>query len=140
MSVIAVLTIIFAHYFGDWLLQSREMALKKSSDIYVLLEHLSMLFLPLFIASFVVFEINPITEVPTAIFTFQIVGWLFINLICHGIQDWFIWKIAGKHLMQFCKTKEEAYNSKMFWDIVGLDGMLHYFIYFISYYLLSKLA
>jgi hypothetical protein len=104
------------------------MAINKSKKIAVLFHHLLILAATMIVSSM------------TLGFSFWFgLLWIAVNLICHGIQDWFIWRIAGIHLMKSCKIKEEIYNSKFFWDVVGIDGFLHYSTYFISYWFISKM-
>lgn len=129
MHPTTAIAIVLAHFIGDWLFQSREMAINKSKSFIVLMKHLSILSITMLASSMTL-------DLPTR-FCFL---WIAMNLICHGIQDWFIWRIAGSHLMKSCSTNEDAYNKKFFWDIVGLDGALHYCTYFLSYWCLTQLA
>lgn len=119
MTAFHAVLIVLAHFLGDWLWQSRDMALRKSSEIKVLIEHVSRVGLILTVPAYIIFD----SFVPLVI-------WITINLVLHAIQDWFIWKIAAKVFLKSCKTKEEAYNKQAFWNIVGLDQFLHYFVYF----------
>ena len=127
--MINIILILIAEYIGDFLLQDREMALNKSKDIKVLLKHLrkigAMLFIPL------IFML-PIYNVL-----------LFIGVYClvHGIQDWFIWKGYGlivyrrfkvnkshNQTMERCEKfvlNKEYADDKVFYDVIGLDRLLH---------------
>ena len=60
------------HFIADFLLQSREMGKKKSSELRWLLAHLSIQFT-----------------------VFLLVGWKFalVNALIHGLIDWNIWKL-----------------------------------------------
>ncbi len=129
MQFSAIIAIVIGHFIGDWLLQTREMALNKSKDVNWLLMHLGILSIPIFIVSFSLHLSYNLCAV-----------WFLTNIILHGIQDWNIWRIAGYFLAKTCKTKEEAWNTSLFWNVVGLDIALHYCVYFTSYWLLLKIS
>jgi hypothetical protein len=147
--IIPLLIILIAEFVGDFLLQSREMALNKSKEIKVLLMHLYYIASSLIIS----FGLASIWFAIPFIATFK-----FVILYCliHGIQDWFIWngykllvhlrivkktekELKEKHngmlpsytaaliqqrLENFVENKEHA-EDKAFYDTIGLDRLLH---------------
>ena len=121
ISILNIILIVLAHLVGDWLWQSREMALTKSSSFKVLIEHVSRVMIMQSIPGHFIFK--EIGFEPLFI-------WIGLNFTLHAIQDWFIWRIAAKKLLKSCKTKAEAYETRTFWNVVGVDQALHYIVYF----------
>lgn len=123
IPISVVLLILFAHFVGDWLLQTRWMALNKSSNLKVLLIHLANVAVPLFLVSLFFFPWQ------TGLL------WVGINILCHGLQDWNIWTLAGRWIRYRYGdevTKENVYQYADFWNVVGLDQFLHFLIYFMT--------
>lgn len=119
-----ILIILFLEWIGDFLLQSRGVAQKKSESLKHLFEHLFLLHLPIVFAG-QMFGFNP----------YDWALFLWCNIIIHGIVDWNIWK-GYKYLVQKrLKGDEQAlYNFKMrkdyaqdemFYATIGLDRFLH---------------
>ena len=67
-----IIKLLALHFLADFLLQSREMGMKKSEDIAWLLGYL--------VIQFVVFA--PFTSILFAL----------ANCAVHGLIDWFIWR------------------------------------------------
>lgn len=147
--LIPLIIILIAEYVGDFLLQSREMALNKSKKITTLLMHLYCIGCCLIIGFGAVsyWYVIPL-----------MVALKFTGLYClvHGVQDWFIWKgygaIVHRRIMKqieaggkvgctptdgfqvknlfdisitaFMRDKDYA-EDKVFYDIIGLDRLLH---------------
>lgn len=105
MSILALLLMIVGHFVGDWLLQSREIALAKSRHFPTLLKHLTRVQLTL-IPFYFVADIGLLPSV------------LYITL--HGLQDWYWWRYWGKRL-----DAETWFQQKTFYDAIALDQMLH---------------
>jgi Protein of unknown function (DUF3307) len=101
ISSVAVLLAIFGHLIGDWLLQPRWMALRKSKEVPVLVGHVAIACAAL---------------LPLAILTDSLRG-LAIYAVLHAIQDWFIWRIAPLWVKEI--------NSKQFYDTIAIDQALH---------------
>lgn len=112
------ISLIIAHFIGDWYLQSRDTALKKSTIFMVLYSHVftvSCVLLP------VVWYFNGANKV-----------WILIpNGIIHGLIDWNIWTYYKKKLLKrvngdIAVFKAFAYwKDKTFYDTVALDQCLH---------------
>lgn len=141
LALIAPLVVLLmAEYIGDFLLQSREMALTKSSDDKVLLRHVTIIF-----CTMVFFSID---------FGLKVIPLALIYCFIHGVQDKVIWngykwwvkkriieihEKVGKQanvseekkqewikaaLRRFESDKEYA-EDKAFYDTIGLDRLLH---------------
>jgi hypothetical protein len=113
MTTFLAVTLIAAHFAGDWYFQSREMALKKSKEIGMLLQHLAIvsaaLFLPCLIAG-----------------KFWV---LAVNALLHGLIDWNIWGFyKKKYGINF-----DHLNNKGFYDTIALDQCLHLVILFVLF-------
>jgi hypothetical protein len=100
-----MIELVVAHFIGDWLLQPRWMGVSKSTRVSSLLAHLALVALPLLVVCFMRGTLL----------------WLPIYLILHGIQDWFIWRLAKRYI-----PADNWYNDSRFWHTVGFDQCLHY--------------
>jgi hypothetical protein len=101
VSSISVVLAIVCHLVGDWLLQPRWMALRKSKEVGVLLGHVAIVCAAL---------------LPLAILTDSLVG-LIIYAHLHAVQDWYIWRIAPRWVKEI--------NSKPFYDTIAIDQAIH---------------
>ncbi len=109
------ISLVVAHFVGDWYFQPRSMALAKSSNFKVLFKHL-------FIVSALL--------TPTMMYFDKV--WVIIpNAIIHGLIDWNIWTYYKKKLLERLNGDKEAFNTfeywkdKSFYDTVALDQCLH---------------
>ena len=106
--------LLAAHYLGDFIMQPREMATKKSEDMDVLWDHVCTYGVALVPAVFVSgFE----SKHPLHMITF-----MFINMMLHGIIDWNIWRWYKKG------APKRFWEDRWFWSTVGLDQTLHIMI------------
>jgi len=95
--------LLIAHWIGDFLLQTTNMALKKSSSLKWLLLHVAVYTLTLF--AFAVFT-----------FSWQIaLGYTIVNGVLHLIIDFFASKLASRFLEK----------PRIFYPIIGFDQLLH---------------
>ncbi len=100
-----------AHFLGDWALQSRDMAVRKSSEFEVLRDHLMIVSLFLLIAS------APFVGIGTAcLFTIS-------NMYFHGVIDWFGWSFYKKKFAHL--TIEEHFKNYWFYTTIAIDQFLH---------------
>jgi hypothetical protein len=123
------LTILLAHYIGDWLFQTRYIAENKSKKLSVLFKHVSIYGLTLLC----------LVGWSMPLETFCV--WLAINVTAHAIQDWFLWRIAATVVAKKLPKSYDmidVYKSKAFWDTVGTDQFIHYMILFSTYISLTK--
>ncbi len=113
------------HFVADFILQSREMGQKKSSELSWLGKHLAI--------QFGIFFIGLIW------FTEEAFLFAGLNTILHGVIDWYIWKgykwsVAGwlKANPEHEVTKTyvttgvyEYWKDHWFYSTIGLDQLLH---------------
>ena len=104
------LVLIFFHWVSDFLMQSDYTAKNKSSNNYILLDHVmkySLLFLGFF-------------------------GWQFalVNAVAHFITDYFT--------SRWTKKLWEAGNTHYFFVVVGFDQFFHVATLLISYHILAE--
>ena len=107
-----VIALITGHFILDWILQPRWMAKRKSSELKILLVHLSIIFTGIFAITWI-FSPFPVT------------GLLQLNLInvaAHGIIDWNIWKVAGGIMDKYPDGDRKEYA---FYSTIAVDQTLH---------------
>lgn len=109
----------FLHFVADFILQSREMGKRKSTDILFLVAHLGIqffVFLPFFGLKFAL-----------------------LNALIHGLIDWNIWKLYKYSVLKRSKNGSslgiwdvgtELANFKywedhLFYTTIGFDQFLH---------------
>jgi len=120
--MIALLLVI--HFVADFLLQSREMGKKKSSDPHYLFQHLAIQY-----ACFMV-VLLPFAEHP--------VYFALANAALHGIIDWNIWRLykaaaymrIKKYPQHPLLTNNQAepwkfWEDHWFYATIGFDQLLH---------------
>lgn len=91
----SLILILFLEWIGDFLLQSRQIAERKSQEPRALLIHSILLTIPISIA-------GPIIGLPMIPF----IWFLLFNMLIHAAIDWNIWK--GYKFYLFYKTKREG--------------------------------
>lgn len=131
-----LISMFVLHFIADFLLQSREMGTKKSSEVYWLAKHLA---------------------IQWTVFAVCLLPWLHekaiyfatLNALIHGLIDWNVWKLykfsAYVRIMKIVTKKhgtwtqppEEDVNIKaeivawkywedhVFYSTIGFDQMLH---------------
>jgi Protein of unknown function (DUF3307) len=113
------LALLAAHFIGDWLYQSREMARNKSSDPDVLFKHVSIVSLWIFCAT-----------LPFVGFWMAAVGTL-ANFFLHCVIDWYGWTWYKKKFSHY--SIEEHFNNYWFYTTIAIDQFLHLAILFILF-------
>ena len=115
-----ILGFIF-EYIGDFLFQTREIALRKSNEIKILLLHSSLLGSILFGGFFFFTKL-----------TLSVILQITISYsLLHGIQDWFLWRgYKERRTPRFLEYQQQGkeypyWEDKMFYDFIGLDRTLH---------------
>ena len=125
MNVILIISILTAHWICDYLLQSRRMAVEKSSNIKWLLLHVityssAMTFMLIIPLSWIIGK---------PIFILDVLVLFGIFSVPHLVVDFFTSKAAADFY------KDQRYY--WFFSILGLDQLLHYVSIFwgIDYFL-----
>ncbi len=135
--------LLFLHFVGDFILQPRWMAERKSTEFTVLLKHLAVIS--------VVFTIGAVVLDPMLFATF-----VLLNALIHGIIDWNIWSVYKWTVVQRCTRQHELpfhptsdtllepqikhfkyWNDSWFYNTIGLDQFLHGATIIILYGVLS---
>lgn len=102
---------LVVHFIADFLLQSREMGKKKSTDLVVLLQHLGIQFVCFFVFLF------PIIGVEIAL------CFALANSIIHGVIDWNIWRAYKLYVYKIlCKQHDYLYKKiSVDWNKMPLE-------------------
>ena len=109
------LSLIFAHWLGDWALQSDRMALGKSKSWLILLEHVSVVSLILLLWFLWFFAFDP---------TVHLVDWfkwVGLNFAAHLITD----ALTSRLNARLWQAEQRHY----FFVSIGFDQFLHYTAY-----------
>jgi len=118
--VILMVVFLISEYIGDFILQSREIATTKSSNLDSLQQHSMVVGTIVSIAMAGAFSY--VWDSPAGI-----LGGIFFGMfygVIHGFQDACIWKVY-KYIRREAGDKFEYWNDKLFYDFIGLDRMLH---------------
>jgi len=97
------IVLLFAHWVGDYVLQSNEMALQKATSLKWLTVHVSVYCIPVFIASALLFPLQ------------QALVYLAINGVMHWITDLVTSRLANRYRS----------SPRLFHSIVGFDQFFH---------------
>lgn len=115
--LIAVATALVLHFIADFLLQSNDMAIRKSQEVKVLLQHVGIHLVVFFVGLVVL--VGPLPAILVSL----------TNASFHAVIDWNIWRIfkrwaASKGLLA---TDIMANDSARHWFFVtiGFDQLLH---------------
>lgn len=97
-----IISILFAHFIGDFILQSDEMAINKSKDNKVLLEHAGIYMLPFYPLCFI-FDVS--------------IVWIIVNSFLHYVVDWGSSKLTSKLYQE--------HKRHWFFVTIGADQLIH---------------
>lgn len=120
--MIVLMYMMLIHFVADFLLQSREMGQKKSSEPIWLLRHILIQWIVFVLCLFPVLGIAQAIMFSTA------------NMIIHGIIDWNIWRLYKVSVaLRFPELKLDPSKAKdfkywedhVFYSTIGFDQMLH---------------
>ena len=110
IGVGAVLLVLAAHFAGDFVFQTDEMATRKSGEFCYLYDHVCVYAIPLLAAAWLLPSLWP--------------EWWFLNVAAHLVVDCFssratarLWKAGERH---------------WFFIVIGLDQAVHYAALFAS--------
>jgi len=118
-----LILLIVTHILFDFVLQSRDVATNKSSNIKYLIPHLVILGFGLMIFTKLSGRYSPNQAI-------LFVCW---NVILHGVIDWNIWRVYKRLVLW--RTKGQAdydykfYEDGMFYDFIAYDQGLHALCY-----------
>ena len=115
--ILSIFLFLILEYIGDFLLQDREMAINKSSDIRELITHVATIVVILNLVGVVGIFLDK-TEIAILIPVGVLYG------IFHAIQDWYIWRLY-KYIRRNEDKNFKYYEDKLFYDFIGLDRLLH---------------
>lgn len=120
MDLIIIFTIIFTHWFTDFVIQTHWQATNKSNDNKALTIHVFSYSIVWFLLTHSLIIMNCLPEV----------FYLFapITFIAHWVTDYFTSRVNSK-----LWAKGDVHN---FFVSVGFDQVLHYFQLFLTYKLL----
>jgi hypothetical protein len=95
--------LLFAHWVGDYLLQTNEMASRKAASLKWLTVHVLVYCIPILCVSILLFPVP------------QALVFLAVNGVLHWITDFFTSRLAIRYKS----------NPRVFHSIVGFDQFIH---------------
>lgn len=130
-----IIYLMILHFIADFLLQSREMGKKKSSEFLWLLKHLGIQYTIMIIGLTPCFFLNLISA-------HKLLALCILNTIIHGVIDWNIWNVykysvkirlinhykdTGVHENHIKKAGSnwEYWEDHWFYTTIGFDQLLH---------------
>lgn len=109
--------IIAAHWIGDFVFQTRKMAVGKSKHLGILLSHVGIYSLVIFICGIFLFGLE------------IALSYALLNGFLHGFVDFFTSKASTRY----------SENLKVFFTILGFDQLLHTGCLYITYLYLDQI-
>lgn len=127
MNIYIILSILFVHWFADFVCQTEKMALNKSKSLDALFGHTGTYSL----IWFFIIGMYGLLSVP---FHYYVPGQLLlfvpITFVCHTATDYYTSRVNAQ-LWEQKKTHD-------FFVSIGFDQFLHFAQLIITFYLLSK--
>lgn len=121
ISYYTIITFLMCHWIFDFHLQNDEMSKKKSSNNFVLLDHVWIYSWGLFVMAFL--NITYFSEWYAVVF-------VAINSLLHFLTDWVTSRATS------LLYKDERYHD--FFVVIGADQMIHYITLFGTFIWLTK--
>jgi hypothetical protein len=115
ISIITVVAILWAHFVGDFILQSDYHAVNKSKSNLALFEHVLYYSLPLTLVGFLI----PVS-----------IAWIAANAVMHAAVDYVTSRITSRLWV--------AGERHWFFVTIGADQSLHFTCLFVSYLWLTN--
>lgn len=106
-----LLFMIWVHFVGDFLLQRREVAVGKSSNIVHMAEHGTIILIITFVGSLIAFRGASVAYLFSLILT-----------ALHVSQDFLIWNAYRGYRKD---SVRDFWRDPLFYTVIGLDQMLH---------------
>jgi hypothetical protein len=128
--VFQFLFIITNHWIADFVLQTHDMATKKSTSNKWLTKHIMMYVIGMSATAILILFIT--SNIVSALL------WLVVNGALHWLTDYFTSRWTSKLYakQQFYSTKKYI-NFPAFFSVIGLDQVIHYFCLIITYALFT---
>lgn len=104
---IQIIIVLFIHTIADFFLQTKEMAMNKSSSNKALLKHVYVYTLPWLIGLFF-FDM------------YNVLLFIFITFICHFVTDYITSRFTKKYYQD-----NRMYGFPGFWTTIAIDQFLH---------------
>ena len=115
ISLLVIVVILWAHFIGDFILQSDYHAVNKSKDNWALFSHICYYTMPLAAAGLII----PVS-----------LAWLAVNAVLHGVIDYVTSRITSRLWV--------AGKRHWFFVTIGFDQSLHFTCLFATYLFLVK--
>jgi len=115
ISLLVIVVVLWAHFIGDFILQSDYHAINKSKSNLALFEHVLYYSLPLLLAGFII---------PVSII------WVVANAVLHAAVDY----VTSRMTSQLWKDGKRHW----FFVTIGADQSLHFTCLFVSYFYLTS--
>lgn len=110
MSLFIITYLLTAHYFSDFIFQSRKMGENKSTSLKWLTIHVLVYCLSFFVLMGIPYFDDSETIK-------MLLGWIGINGVLHWITDFVTSKMT-----RYLYKEKEMYG---FWSVIGLDQLIH---------------
>ena len=124
MHLLFAIMLFAAHYIGDFILQSSEIATTKSYNNKSLIIHGLTLSIPICVAFILIYSFEYIhmwIDIPLAV---------IIYTVLHMIQDRIIWKGLKKKVESGKLIANTPKFESVFFTLLGADQMLHMIVLF----------
>lgn len=116
----AVISILWAHFFADYVVQPGQWAENKWHSNIALGKHILVYMLSLFLWVWLSIASDyPLDALP------YFIGWVGINGIAHFFTDY----VTSRDSHMYWQEKD----YKMFFITLGMDQLMHYVVLFITY-------
>ncbi len=129
MTITIILSILFIHWFADFVCQTDQMAQGKSKNWGDLLSHTFFYSLIWMIPICIIIGITNPTE-STRYYIFNSLAFCGITFFCHTITDYYTSRVNSK-----LWEDKQVHN---FFVSIGFDQWLHYIQLFVTYKLLTQ--
>ena len=132
-----LITCFVCHFVADFILQSRDIATRKSSELSVLAKHLWVI---MWVPVMVYVLSICLMIAPLSIFMYKpILGMIVVNAAIHGVIDWNIWKMYKafvKSRFPDATADYKYWEDHWFYATIGLDQLLHALTIIILFFLI----
>ena len=125
MISLTIIGLLFVHFVFDFILQTHEMAINKSSSNKWLTKHVAIYTGGLFVSYIWILVTGILLSYPVFI------GWVLLNGVLHWITDYFT---SRKSKYYF--SKKDYHNGFI---VVGFDQLIHYVCLFGTLELFSRI-